>query len=74
LNNLNSSKSSLNGWEVETHISNTSVYSSPRGVVLMDVNNSHCLARLTLREENVIIEFNTVKINIPANQKVIQFL
>lgn len=74
MKDLNSSKASVNGWEVESLSGKKSVYSSPRGVVLMDVENSQCLARLTLKDEHVIIEFTTVKINIPAGQKLIQFL
>ena len=66
-------KTVVNNWEIECFIQQASIYSSEDHVILVS-NDQKVLAKVKLLEDNAIIDFTTVKTNVPAGIRVIQFL
>lgn len=59
-------KINFEDWKVETFISNTVIYLSENNVLLVSTKDNQVLSKLSLRDNNVIIEFTTVPINVPT--------
>lgn len=65
----------VDDWELETFIPSTAIYVSKNNVLLVSTKDNQLLAKLSLEDNNVVIEFSTVQTNVPVTGiKGVQFL
>lgn len=65
----------VDDWNLETFIPSTRIYISENNVLLVSSKDNELLAKVSLQDKNVVIEFSKVKINVPITGiKSVQFL
>jgi len=68
-------KINVDHWKLETFIPSTAIYVSENNVLLVSTKDNQLLAKLSLKDNNVVIEFSNVQINVPVTGiKSVQFL
>lgn len=68
-------KINIDDWKLETFIPSTAIFVSEKNVLLVSTKDNQLLAKLSLLDNNVVIEFTSVDINVPVTGiKSVQFL